>query len=921
MSSTRRWGYTGVLLSASVALGVWILHQAGWLAAWDGLFYDRLHSWTAGWREPRPKVLMVPLQRENAFPGADAVKALELIEALQPHLVVFNFVPARASGEFFQRAAVLRNVVFGRELRPDPENPDELQLEPWPPEARDLDLPWGVVHLAPSVKGVYREQHAWVTTGTNHFPTLETRTAAMVELALVRPADNGTFLVSFAGGKGRIPNISLSRVMAGELVPEMVRGKVVLVGRSDSFLGLETPVTSGGETMSFLEFQGNVLQTLLDGTPLRPMSSQGVLLFLAGLGVVTALIYQRVSSVASLRLFPAALVLCGAAAWGATVFSRLWVPLGALVVAQTGQFALMLVLKARMANLALNEMRLHALNQIKERFCPADTRLTPEYWDQLGSMLRQTLDVERMVFFERVRGTPELREQRAFNCAFDDVREKARRLDVLVFSEALAKGGPVRVSGFFAPRQAPEEEYLCPLVFSGEVFGIWGVTINPAKAASIPQFETALNRFSQQIARLLFHNKQAGAKRTLAARLKAWFVAEKEDETYQELKSTADLLEQYYDILEGVFSQIGAATVIYDFFGRVLKANEESLNLLRPENFSPDRATALEFLRLATGRDDMEVRQLLRSVLLDHTPTSMPVRLPSQPDRHFLLRLYPLSEQKRAYSAAEGTNVRGMVCELIETTSLATLASLKGLVADRLGVELRDHLAAIELSASLLEGDALPASERQMMLDVIHQKTDVCVHVISECQKYLGRDVEAHTIHCFPVDSLELLNEAWAEVAQKAAERRVRLKMQQPRLMAQVLAATTDLARLFSAVLELLVKDAAENTALSIEVEDVSSVSTFRFCNCGFGIPNERLQEILTAPEAPASEEFQVLRKATGWARNWGGSIEISSDVGKGYCVTLRLRQFQLAPASAAADHGAPANSPGQQTAPKPLDA
>ena len=61
-------------------------------------------------------------------------------------------------------------------------------------------------------------------------------------------------------------------------------------------------------------------------------------------------------------------------------------------------------------------------------------------------------------------------------------------------------------------------------------------------------------------------------------------------------------------LLESVFSQIGSATVVYDFFGRVLKANEVSETLLRPENLSPTKANALEFLRLVTGRGDAEIR-------------------------------------------------------------------------------------------------------------------------------------------------------------------------------------------------------------------------------------------------------------------------------------------------------------------------
>ena len=160
------------------------------------------------------------------------------------------------------------------------------------------------------------------------------------------------------------------------------------------------------------------------------------------------------------------------------------------------------------------------------------------------------------------------------------------------------------------------------------------------------------------------------------------------------------------------------------------------------------------------------------------------------------------------------------------------------------------------------------------------------MHVIGECQKFLGRNVNADAIHCFPLDGLQLLDQACAEYVQAADQRRVTFKIQKPRLLAQVLAYTTELSR--------LLKDAAENSALTIDVEDVSNTSTFRFSNAGFGIPRKRLQEILTGPEPPDSEEFQVLREAASWVRNWDGSFEISSDVGKGYSVTLQLRQFPV---------------------------
>jgi hypothetical protein len=165
------------------------------------------------------------------------------------------------------------------------------------------------------------------------------------------------------------------------------------------------------------------------------------------------------------------------------------------------------------------------------------------------------------------------------------------------------------------------------------------------------------------------------------------------------------------------------------------------------------------------------------------------------------------------------------------------------------------------------------------------------VLVIGECQKYLGRNVDVPAIRCFPVDSLQVLSQVCAEFAQKAAERGVTFKIEQPRLMAQVLA-SSELTRFFSAVIELLLKDAVEDTVLSIDVEDTHGSASYRFSNCGFGIPNERLHEILGSPEPPDSEEFQVLREAISWIRSWDGNFEITSEVGKGYSIMLRLRQF-----------------------------
>ena len=126
----------------------------------------------------------------------------------------------------------------------------------------------------------------------------------------MQPMVTGSFLINFAGRPGTIPNVSLARVLAGELVDEMVKGKVVLVGRDEGFGGLETPVSGGDEPMTFLEFQANALETLLDNTSIRLLPGYSLLLLLLVLGVVSAVLYQRAGSVVRAREAVSVLLIC-----------------------------------------------------------------------------------------------------------------------------------------------------------------------------------------------------------------------------------------------------------------------------------------------------------------------------------------------------------------------------------------------------------------------------------------------------------------------------------------------------------------------------------------------------------------------------------------------------------------------------------
>lgn len=834
---------------------------------------------------------------------AEQVQLLNSLHELGAREIVFNFLPSRNTRQFFQRAAELKTVVFGRRLYPNANDPERLEVESWPASARDLSLPWGVVELAPAVKGVYRQAHAYARVGTNVFPTFEMRTASQWEGgtpggALHSGGDVGystaPFLVSFVGRAGSIPCVEVSRVLRGDLVSSLVKGRTVLIGSDPGLIEMETPVSTGGQTMTLLEFQANVMQTLIDGTAIRVLPAGYTLLLLIGLGLISSILYQRFHSVNGLRLTLGLALICVLGSLLVLGLTRVWVPAGVLVLAQASQFGFTVLFKSRLTSLALNDLRLHFLGQAKERPCPDNFFFSAEYWDCLLAMVNQVLGAERMVFFTRVPRQPRLREARLFKCRSEEIQETERSLDAELYANAIKAQAPVRVFNFLKPGGPAEDQYLCPLIFSGEVFGIWVVGIDGAKVAADPAILMALAQLSDQVAWLLHEQRRIAPAPTLAWRLNEWFSAGREARSYYELKSAAAQLEQYYEVLETLLSRVSTGIIVYDWFGRVLYANEPALKVLRAENCTVTRLSAAETLRQLACTDEAQSRSLLSRVVLQSSPVSLSIKLSSQGDRQFLLRLYPLSGSDESKAEREAFSGHGIVFELLDTTLFSNLATLKGVVADRLGVELRDHLGAIEVSAALLESESLSSTERAAVLGAVHQKTASCVHVLTECQKYLGRDVDAHAINCHPLDALELLAEVCGDLAPKALDRRVTFRIEQPRLMEHVLASRTELKKLFATAIELLLRDAAENTDLTIVVENAPELTTFRFSNCGFGIPDDRLQQILTSSAAPASEEFQVLRDALAWVRDWSGSLEITSGVGTGYSIVLKLKQFQL---------------------------
>jgi CHASE2 domain-containing sensor protein len=885
-----------VAAAITFALAAWGLGRAGLLGPLDGPAYDRFMRFRASAVREPPAILLVEMEAAP-HPDEDAELAdfLRQIQRFGARHVLFNFLPSGPAEEFYREVARVGNVLLPRfAASPEPAAPDRsLAAAGAEPSAHQLTF--GFLHAPPSTGGVYRSHLVRAEHGGALVPTIE---ALAAERLLERSLDfpDHEYLVDFRGGPGSLPNVRWERVRAGDLIPELVAEKCVLAGRKPSLpdQGLCTPTTAGSASMSFLEYQGHALNTLLLDRALSPLNALSRLAILVTLALLANLAYQWLPIQSASGVAVAGTALYLAVSLVLFTWAGVWLPFAEVLLSQGA--ILLINWRSRALQLAASLQRVitDAAGQLREGYWPIHCRVQPSSWPLIANMINQTLDLNKLIFLEADSGTGRCREILALHCSLEDIVERRRDYSRPPYSDAISSKGPVKVKKFLRTKNPEEEQYLSPLFFGGELLGFWAVGIDAGKAAAIPQFTGLLKDYSVRIGELLHQTRKEGEKEPWLRALKRKLESERTDETQQELGSTLGLIHERLATLDLLIHKLNSGIIVYDIFGRVLQINEVVLALLKKENLAPFDMTALDLILALSDFDISKSRRLLRRVIVENSPVSFPVVFRSAGAQRFLLHLRPLQDEtvEDTGMAPRRIGSRSILCELVNTTSLTALHEMKSRLTGRLGLRLRNDLAALELSAFLLGSDDLASPERGRVARLVREKVRGTIDTLGECRQYLALESDQDEFERFPVDPKVPLRAAVDEVREAAQKRGVTLQVDEPNLMAFVFASSPKLKDLFGAILRVLCQDAADNTNVITRVAENEDVVVFDFLNMGFGIPNELLQSYVFGEQQLASEEFQKIKAAARWVQSWGGMLEAVSGVGVGIHFTIHLVKF-----------------------------
>jgi CHASE2 domain-containing sensor protein/signal transduction histidine kinase len=890
--------YRGLYLSVQVALVTTLACLSGVLYDSQGRVYDQFVNLFPWVNMEETQVVIMEIEESQSVPDAAAwLQLLEKLQALGPRLVVVTGMPADVAEALAPQLMKFGNLVIGQAVKSHDLDVTELTLDELPTLFRENHAASGVMVLPTTESGIYRSAATGLEINGEWRPSLIVA-AARAAGAPAAEAPGAQFLVNFNDGRDRLPKVSAARVLEDAMIPELIAGRAVLIGRAPDVYspGFHAPNTYGTEPLSLLEFQGYALDTLLRGNRIRsiePLWMFGILLLT---GFASLLLYQGFDVIMG-GILTLALLLCyWAVTWVQLHYLHMWIPVFELTLNQCLLYLVVARHKVAENDAALRKLIIDGSSRFLDTASPAHFNDSPEYWTQIITLVDQVLNLRRLIFLEKVEGDHRVREVKSLNCFIEDIDERRRDYERTPYSTAITEGGPLLLQKhYLKPLDGEEEDqYLVPLVFAGEVLGFWAFGVTPETVAVSNRFLDTVAVFASRIAELLYHRRSwHEQQRKQPHPLRALLSLQGGDKSALHVRRLLELAERRLSGLEAAFNGMDTAAIVYDMFGRVLQLNRRMEEFMRRTDLPAYDLTALELLVRLTGNDYRHARQLLREVAMENGQFHLPVTSRPGSPENFMLSVRALTGgHNHLYrkNSPDPLEVAGLLFEVINVTQLKGAYVLKDEFVERFGQRMRRELGAIVLGSDLLQEKNVSIRDRSRAARVVRDKVSIIVELFNQARRYMQVKVAGPGLGLYPVDATVPVSSAVQSLASKAEERGIHFQTRMPEVISLVNAPPQELGLLMQLLLTALLNDAAENTAIEITVEECDSTVSYRLRNSGFGIPNERFQDYLFGSHGVVAEEFKGLRDAIQYVAEWEGRVAANSEVGSGMAFDIELR-------------------------------
>ncbi len=859
---------------------LWFLSWAGALSMPSGWLYDELNRLGSGSEKPESTLLLVDMGADPwLFSATETVDLIQALDSFSPRLIVFVHPP---------QLDHLPRTVQTKILTPPRSTFSASAADNGDHRVITAELFHPLTEAGICRQGFIRRGSERGLAGT--------ATELLLGKEVYRERDK--IYINFTQGTDWIPRVSRDRVMAGGLIPELITGKVVLLGSLSRTPGnsLYTPIHRGETALSYTEYVAYFLETLLAQNDIRHLNTWFTLCVLLVVAALSLIYYQRSSFMAATRNSILLMLLYLLLGWFFLHYLLLWLPVLELLFLQFLLFSIHIRLKQDLAEETLNRVLAGESEWVRSHALPEGFFKTEEHWTQIITLVNQILDLERVIFLERVPGDHRVREVKALGCSINDILERRRDYERTPYSSCIEKKGPLRLDKKYEylsrqDNNTEETQYLVPLMFAGEVVGFWAFGISAGFLGHPARFESIVQGFANQISKLLYHRQEWLSNKELEKRSLVRFLhPDNEKSLYQRVIEVIAVGNSRRELLDNVLTSMETASIVYDLFGQVLIINRSMEELSKTFSIKVYDISALDFVIGITGMTLSEGRNILNYVTLRKKNVRIPLRL-IDGDNSFILMIKPIvaQENKREETGVEAQafDVSGLLFEIIDIAEYSSLAGMKNSVIDHHITHLKNDLQSVQMANELLANGS--DSTQNFLVDSTLEKIRNIRTSIDCLELFMNATTETVSKGGYPIDTLPRLQESIEKYTKKATRSNARIELQAPSVQSLVLSEPTGYKNLLEAIFEILFNDALPESTISITVNEYPGLVVFLFENKGFGLQDEDLQQFLVGDDVRVSSTFLALRELIPLVEDWGGTLKVHSAVNKGFTFELTL--------------------------------
>ncbi len=888
--------YIALYMGLVTVLMVWCLSLTGLFDFPNDILYDTFVRLQPDARQAPKKIMVMEVSYDQQQSGDK--KWIPLLDHLQKagaSQIIFSFFPPMASEKFYDKAAVMGNVIFGRRQLGEKEQMKDERFEPIPPQAQGKKLVIAPYDIPPDHYGIHRLAKGYFIVNNQKKPCF-LMVAAAKRGQNELPIDD-MFSVNFMGAPATLPNIDFEKILSGNLITELVQGRSVIIGLKNmaNSPGFHTPIHSGDNSVSLVEYHGYILDTLMEQKTIiwpRPLMILLFTIMVTILGLTTYTLLSGTMALVSTALF---FVISFILSWFALSYALFWPPLFEIIVTEAIVLNF-IFLRAYLSKTAiLKEMILTRSSQIRERFLPTGFYASKDYWASVISMVNQTLNLERAIFLEKVRNDHRVKEVIALNTSINDIEERRRDYERTPYSTAIEENRPIKIKSYFKTAQQADAQYMVPLIFEGRIQGFWAFVISSDNTVEINTLLPTIQRFALEIGEILYKRvkwriARAGQKKVISKMLRL----EAKENLYQEVSNTIRMLGRRLSVLDLVFNTLTSAIVLYDIFGQVTHVNKGMIHILKTMNIAaPFKMSALDLAVKLTNHTVEGMRNLLSQIILNHQSINLPVNV-SDHKKAYMLTIRPLIGEQKNFLKDEAYPfaLHGILFEMNDVTDIKEFTSLKADFFQRSNARLKDGVESISNVCMMLEEDMV-GDEKKEIVETLKDKKENIIDFIDELSGYMERDVFSATRQVFPVSAMKILTTAIGNLGDEASQRQILFDVMPEAMSDMTLANPGDLKKIFISLLSILLEDAYEESVIHIQLQRQGEHLLYVLHNSGYGMPDEDFQRYLSSKHLTDSRAFKDIHEMSPTLEGWKGKLTGKSDVGKGIEFHLRLMAFK----------------------------